>query len=618
MSLIRLSAGTWKWLVVTVALVLGGLMIDELRYGSSALLRDARQGSLETRLSDQLGVASDGQGTHLLRIERLARGSALAAAGAVPGDRLRFDRPLDRWRKFAPEEAVGLTLFHGGAARHLSLQARPEPIGFADQVDYWGRAAVALPALLFGVLVGVRQPVGRAYRCLALTFLALGAGFYFSFTYAPPGTLATAGKPLELVLNALTWLWCVGFALAYHPYPRTPLRCGLSRAYPWYRALALATATYAGWFAFGNEAPMLFLFSMATVAGGLALVTLSLVDGWRHCTGEARQRHRWLLLALACGALPPVLVIQPALDWAIGGAQVTVMLFFAGQLAMFTLLAYAVLRHQVFNFSFAISRALVFSTVSLLLVLVLASIERAVAPLLYGPELGPSRPRLLVDAALAVAVFLCFNKVHERLERQIERILFRRWHDLEHALRAYVAQAAHVTSVDQLLASLTGALDSFTGLAGAAVYLRQPGGSFALAASTLAGAAAAIDADDALALALRTDLAPMHAAHARMPGAGELALPMCHRAALLGFVVLGCKPHGDSYRPDERSVLAFAVQQVGLGLHALRVAALEAAVCRLNAHNTHLGDRVHAAAGRRVSALARTGAMPLAVAEAAT
>ncbi len=617
MPLIRLSPGLWKWLIVTAALAIGMLMLDELSYGWNPQLRDGRQGSLGVRLADQLGVAPDGQGTHFLRIEQVDQDSPLAAAGAARGDRLRFNRPLDRWRKFAPRETVGLTLYHAGAARRLEVQAVPADIPLADRVDYWGRAAVALPALLFGVLVGMRQPVGRAYRCLTLTFLALGTAVYFSFTYAPPGALATAGKPVQLVLNGLTWFCCAGFALGYHPYPRTALRRGLTRVYPWYRALAFATAAYSCWFAFGNEAPMLFAFSMGTVLGGLVLITLSLVDGWRHCTGEARQRHRWLLLAMGLGGVPALLAIMPALTWSVHGARVTVVLYFAGQLAMFTLLAYAVLRHQVFNFPFAVSRALVFGTISSLLVFVLASTETVLAPLMHDEVFVPSHPRLLLDAALTVAVFLCFNKVHDWIERHVERILFRRWHDLEHALRAYVAEAAHAESEDQLLASLTGALDSFTGTAGAAVYLRRPGGAFALAASTLDGAAAAIGADDALAVALRTDLAPVHPAHAGAPARGELALPMCHRAALLGFVVLGCKPHGESYRPDESAVLSFAVQQVGLDLHALRVGALEAAVRRLAADNAHLGHKISAAAGRRVAALGRTDAAAQAGAKAA-
>jgi hypothetical protein len=50
---------------------------------------------------------------------------------------------------------------------------------------------------------------------------------------------------------------------------------------------------------------------------------------------------------------------------------------------------------------------------------------------------------------------------------------------------------------------------------------------------------------------------------------------MLHRSVLLGLVVLGPKPGGTTYRPDEVEVLAYAARHVGLDLHALRVEQLE-------------------------------------------
>jgi hypothetical protein len=54
-----------------------------------------------------------------------------------------------------------------------------------------------------------------------------------------------------------------------------------------------------------------------------------------------------------------------------------------------------------------------------------------------------------------------------------------------------------------------------------------------------------------------------------------LALPMMHQAALAGFVLLGPKPTGEDYRPDEIDNMAWATQQVGLDLQAIRVRELE-------------------------------------------
>jgi hypothetical protein len=56
---------------------------------------------------------------------------------------------------------------------------------------------------------------------------------------------------------------------------------------------------------------------------------------------------------------------------------------------------------------------------------------------------------------------------------------------------------------------------------------------------------------------------------------------MSQRGTLSGLVALGPKPTGDSYRPDEQEILAFAARQVGLDIHALRTQALMAELTEL-------------------------------------
>jgi len=51
---------------------------------------------------------------------------------------------------------------------------------------------------------------------------------------------------------------------------------------------------------------------------------------------------------------------------------------------------------------------------------------------------------------------------------------------------------------------------------------------------------------------------------------GALALAIRHRGELDGFVLLGEKPNGDEYRPDEVAVLGHVAHEIGLDLHALR------------------------------------------------
>ena len=54
-----------------------------------------------------------------------------------------------------------------------------------------------------------------------------------------------------------------------------------------------------------------------------------------------------------------------------------------------------------------------------------------------------------------------------------------------------------------------------------------------------------------------------------------LALAMSHRNELTGVVLVGQKPSGGGYRPDEIEVLANTAHQIGLDFHALKVEKLE-------------------------------------------
>jgi hypothetical protein len=609
MTQFRLSTPMWRWLVSSLALLSAILLVIEFTHAIKPLLIDGEQGSLGVILADQIGANNHGQGTYRLRIDSLTPGSPLRAAGAQPGDHLQFDRYQDRFRKFAPGEQVDLTLYQGAFPRRLSLVAPPVKISFAEYFDYCARFLLALPALLFGLMIAFKQSEGRSYRALSMTFIALSLVYFYNFNYSPASPSFTLSKFVNIATYSLIWYGCVVFALFYQPYGQSGLRAWLARLFPWYRALVFAAAIYSIGFAIGKETPMLWLGTLLGVVGGLVLVTISLVDGWRHSAGEIRQRHLWLLLSFAFGSVPAMLTLIPALDGTIAGLRVTVMMYFIGQLLMFIGLTYAVLKYRVFNFDFAISRALVFSVVSVLLLSAFGVIEWIYASVMHGgggSGHGAEKKSLVVDAAIALCVYLMLHKVHGKLERWVERFLFEKWHVNEHKLRSYVRQAAHITAVDSLLGSFRNALDRFTGHAGCAIYLRQDSGEYALATGTLEGATATVDSNDSAAVALRTDMAPLFVEQMHTALRGELVLPMCHRGMLDGFVLVGSKRRGESYRPDEFEALGFAAHQIGLDLHALRVDALERELRDLERKAGRQGEELLLMAGRRRSSRGRT------------
>ncbi len=82
-------------------------------------------------------------------------------------------------------------------------------------------------------------------------------------------------------------------------------------------------------------------------------------------------------------------------------------------------------------------------------------------------------------------------------------------------------------------------------------------------------------ADDEAVLAMQAHATAHRMRNPADAGGAVLAVPMLHRGQLDGFVLVGRRPRGDAYRPDQIELLQLAVRQVGLDFYALRVEDLE-------------------------------------------
>jgi hypothetical protein len=251
-------------------------------------------------------------------------------------------------------------------------------------------------------------------------------------------------------------------------------------------------------------------------------------------------------------------------------------------------LGYATLRHRLFDVGFAINRAAVYTVTTALLLVAFGLCEWAAEHLL---QFEGREKSMLVDAGLALGVFLAFHRVRDFVEHWVERILFRQWREREDALRLFVRRAAYATAETPLIEGFVGALERFADSAACAIYLRSSDGSFELERGSLQGAPPRLDQNESGVLAMRESDIPLQAEEALLPEGVSLALPMSHRRVLNGFTLLGSKKNGDTYRPDEIAVLDFAAKQIGLDLHALRVEALRADVESLRAHAETLQAR---------------------------
>jgi hypothetical protein len=416
-----------------------------------------------------------------------------------------------------------------------------------------------------------------------------------AFKAAPTYTILPAGTtfliehilwgPGFLLEGALLLVFLFSFP---DDQPRgTPVKRWLLRhAIPVWTMLALTVVGASVARAAGYHVPLYGKFFAATAFVFALTAIFVMADNWRTSQGDLRERHLWVFLAF--GGLVLVPPVVAALRGLASGSPLMPIAWWAARavtllsLATFT---YAVLRHRVMSIGFAVNRVMVYSFASIAMLLAFGVIEWAAHHLL---DFAGREKSVLLDGAIALGVFLVFHRVRNAGESLIERLFFHAWHVKEEALRKFVKEAPFITRPEALITAFTAALDRFTDGAGHALYRRATDGDYARVAATLTGAPERMDADEPLAVALRASQAPTHVSDAHSSLPGELSLPSIHHGELDGFVLLGNKPSGETYRPDEIEVLGHTAHQVGLDFRALRMEQLERDVADLSARNSAL------------------------------
>ncbi len=587
------SNALWRTLIVVLAL----FTVASVAIDTASLPRVMKLGIRGEPLVDAMHYADRGPTT--MMVDSLSTDSPLRSAGVVPGDRIRFDDPLGYWQSRIAGDVVALTVIRDGSARRIEVTVPPArslpPFSWAIQ----GLAlATAVASLLIGVVVGWRRPNSIAMRGLAATSVIAPAGYSYA------AAQAWHFLPIDFfgsVASLLPFATIVFFALHFPDDRPAGLRLRLARVYPWIFGLfVVAVVSWTGLLYAGHYEP----FARYAVRVGVAVTALlffgALVLGSREAEGEAKLRFRWMLgtvgVIVGTGVAFNVnfwLGTPIPQHWLLLAMNVATMLGIAG-------LVYAVFRHRVMDFGFALNRALVYGIASAILLLTFFGLEKLAE---HYVHVEGREQNAMIDGGIALGVFLFFHRVRHWVEHHLERIFFSGWHRSEAKLRQFIAQAEHITTVDALAAAFTAEIGRFTGGAGNATYRRGAEGQYDRIDGTLRAAPSRIDADEPVVVALRADRKPARINDTRSTLPALLALPMMRRSTLDGFVLLESKSHGEPYRPDEIELLEFAVNQAGRDLHSLEAAEREQQATMLRAANEELRSIVEIAiVGRKAEA----------------
>ncbi|HWE46424.1 MAG TPA: hypothetical protein VG407_10395 [Caulobacteraceae bacterium] len=496
----------------------------------------------------------------------------MAQDGVVGGDQVRYDRTYDYRRAMNVGEHEGFTVRHAGRLTHHEAVVQPRSKSEVDWASLFYAFTANAIASLFGAFI-----LWRGRNTTAL-FLGLALTCYGSTNIMPPATLSWPGTFLYfLVPNFIAYsvipVLFLGFALGFYRDHVGPLKPAHRIGFWLYATVelpVLALACYC--FMVVRTLPVFGagqVFQLAAFIVGLALSLAYLVVGWRRSSASVQQRYALMLVAIGLIGLAQVYdSLYSFISEFKFPILVTANALLAGVVAP-ALLTYAILKRRVFDLGFAVNRTLVYGAVSAILLAAFGAVEWAVDH--FIPIAGREK-NVVVDALIAVCIYLTFHRLRDVVEHAVERVFFHRWQQADAAFRRFVKEAAYFTDSSALIRGLVQALAHYAEGAEVAVYLAGAS-EFARLAGDVEGVGKRLDPNIPGLLTVRSDLKAVEAHEGAL--ANCLIAPMVTRNTVTGFVVLGPKPSGLNYRPDEVDLIGWGTRQVGLDLYALRVETLE-------------------------------------------
>jgi hypothetical protein len=220
-------------------------------------------------------------------------------------------------------------------------------------------------------------------------------------------------------------------------------------------------------------------------------------------------------------------------------------------------LTYALLNRRLLDVGFALNRAVVFTTLSLVIVGAFTLTEWALGSWLQSVSKATN---LAVSAALALALGLSIHPIHAWVDRFIDNVFFRKRHQDEKALRRFAHEAAFTTDPAAILERTKRELLEHAESTFADVLLYDGAGRYG-----------DVDENDLALVALRAsgERVDLHGIETALHG--DYAYPMLARGRFVGALVIGPKRSHEPYAPDESAAIAEVAHGVGIALDLLGV-----------------------------------------------
>ena len=208
--------------------------------------------------------------------------------------------------------------------------------------------------------------------------------------------------------------------------------------------------------------------------------------------------------------------------------------------------AYAIVKHRVFDIAFVLNRTLVFTATSAIVVVMLVGLEFLIERYLDSLTRVEG---LVLQFAIALGVALSIRALHRSVDRFVDTVFFRKRHEDEHAIRDFAQEAAYITDRHTLLHRTVEVLERHTDAAFVDLHFDHT--------------------NDAALVKLRAwhTVLDLHTVETTLRG--DWAYPMVSRGRVIGVLVLGPKRSAELYAPDESDAIGQVAHSVAAALELL-------------------------------------------------
>ena len=535
----------WAALLTAAAVVLAGINIAGLPTDGDFGIRTTRSTACTRTVAD---VATGGPD------QPFRVGDVIQDAGMPRAERLRL--------QFAPRagDVYSIPITRAGFATTIIATLRWPQYRWFEEIS---ATAVRLIVLLLGFIMLWR---GRDWPSFYLGAFFVGlAPAWVTSHYALPMPWAAVAS---IIASLGQWLSFIGLFLFARDLAKnaTPSRTSRVFATMFPFALAFGIGTYVlglvALISSGCQTIAIYALNNAAVALVTLLPAGMLVSSYLHESGTARVKLRWLTASAV------VALSGPFIDALYAAANQPTPLHGALGLSFIAMplgCAYVTLRHRLIDVSFVINRALIYTSMTTVVIGLFALLERTVEQYALAKSVT-----VAFQIGVTIAVALSFDRLERYLDALFDRIFFRHKHAVEEALLRLAQEARFVVDGGTLLDRV--ANDVHAGLgADVGIYEMRDEGYVAVRRTLGSHLPDKLETDDRALVGLRAGETQVRLADTpSAAGSDGLVLPLATGGVLSGAIVVAGRTNAEAYDPDEVLTLRRLASAVAGALDSLR------------------------------------------------